>query len=181
MFHNLAIDPCRAGAHFSLVVVRPGFPKTGALELVFCKIFKRPKFELLKLKISIFSKNVWFLRGNVTFFFQMRVWTDLCLNWKSCAQQERREKEVLIAAHPCILFSGECSPRSLALLSERWLVRSYHDWQFVTSTIVRHHLWRSLQAIKDLEENLNRPVILSTVLSPRFSAPFNSPLHDVFP
>ena len=29
------------------------------------------KFELLELKIAIFSKNVWFWTGNVTFFFRI--------------------------------------------------------------------------------------------------------------
>ena len=43
---------------------------------------------------------------------------DLCLNWGSCKQQERHEKGVLRAKHPCITFSGEFPPPDHLLTSQ---------------------------------------------------------------
>ena len=115
------------------------FHQKWAWELVFGKIFKllmkiTVKFELLELKIVIFSKNVCFWRGNVTFFFQMRVlWMDLYLNWRSCEWQERCKKGVLRAAHPHTPFSDECPPPGVLMCVQtvKWkpLVSRY-NWHF---------------------------------------------------
>ena len=85
------------------------------LSFFFCTK-KGVKLELLELKkfCHIFGKLLILEAKFNIYIFQMRpeglVNGLITLNWGSFERQERREKEVLRAAHPHTPFSGECPP-----------------------------------------------------------------------
>ena len=93
------------------------------------------KFELLELKIVIFSVKM-FPFGGKCHLYQMRdLWTDLCLNWGPCEWQKRREKGALRAAHPRNPFSGEYPPKQTKYLPSKttisWLTPARTKLAFV--------------------------------------------------
>ena len=96
------------------------------------------KFELLELKITSLSENIWFRRQNVTISFKWGLWGSCeqtcaatCLKWGSCEWQERHEKGVLKAAYPYGCYVAPESGQKACV----WTMFTV-EWQFEWHTVV---------------------------------------------